>query len=389
MAEPAAPTAAEIEEMVATRRDLHAHPELRYAEHRTAARVAERLRALGLAPRTGVGGTGVTALIEGRAPGPCVLLRADMDALPLTEQNAVPYASRTPGVMHACGHDAHTAVLLGVAGVLAGRARPARGRVLLVFQPAEEGGNGALAMIRDGLLEDPPVEAAFGLHVWNHLDAGKVAVVDGPFMAAVDEFVITVRGRGGHGAMPHETRDPVLAAAQVVCALQQIVARNVSPLEAAVVTVAAIHGGSAFNVVPDEVVLRGTARAFSDAVWRALPGRIEEVATGVAAAHGCRAEVSLERLMRPTVNDPAMAERVRAAARPVVGAQNLVVERTMGGEDFAEVLARVPGCYFFVGSRNEAKGLVHPHHSPFFDIDEDALAIGARILLGLVRGYLG
>lgn len=389
MAEPAAPTAAEIEEMVATRRDLHAHPELRYAEHRTAARVAERLRALGLAPRTGVGGTGVTALIEGRAPGPCVLLRADMDALPLTEQNAVPYASRTPGVMHACGHDAHTAVLLGVAGVLAGRARPARGRVLLVFQPAEEGGNGALAMIRDGLLEDPPVEAAFGLHVWNHLDAGKVAVVDGPFMAAVDEFVITVRGRGGHGAMPHETRDPVLAAAQVVCALQQIVARNVSPLEAAVVTVAAIHGGSAFNVVPDEVVLRGTARSFTDAVWRALPGRIEEVAAGVAAAHGCRAEVSLERLMRPTVNDPAMAERVRAAARPVVGAQNLVVERTMGGEDFAEVLARVPGCYFFVGSRNEAKGLVHPHHSPFFDIDEDALAIGARILLGLVRGYLG
>ncbi len=290
--------------------------------------------------------------------------------------------------MHACGHDGHTATLLGVAAMLRRLPPLARGAVKFMFQPAEEGGNGAVAMIEDGILERPRVDAAFGLHVWNHLEVGKVAVVDGPFMASVDEFVVTVHGTGGHGAMPQETRDPVLAAAHIVTSLQQIVARNVSPLEAAVVTVGAIHGGEAFNIVPAQVVLRGTARSFAPVVWEALPGHIERVVTGVAAAHGCRAEVELQRLMRPTVNDPQMAALVREVAAEVVGPQNIESERTMGGEDFAEVLARVPGCYFFVGSRNERKGLVHPHHSPYFDIDEAALPIGARILAGVAKRYL-
>ncbi len=382
------PSEADLTQLVATRRRLHAAPELKYEEHETATLVAERLGALGYEPKTGVGRTGVTAVCAGEAEGPCVILRADMDALPLQEQNDVPYASRHPGVMHACGHDGHTAMALAAAEILRRAAPPERGSIKLVFQPAEEGGNGAVAMMEDGLLEDPPVEAAFGLHLWNHLDVGKVAIVDGPFMASVDEFTLTVRGRGGHGAMPHETNDPVLAAAHVVTALQQIVARNVDPLESAVVTIGAIHGGEAFNIIPDEVVLRGTARSFATDVWEALPGHIERVARSTAAAHGCRAELDLKRLMRPTVNDPAMAGLVREVASEILGPEHIVTERTMGGEDFAEVLARVPGCYFFVGSRNAAKGFVHPHHSPLFDIDEDALGIGAHLLASIAHRYL-
>jgi len=382
------PTEAETDELVRTRRDLHAHPELRYEEHRTAELVAERLTGLGYRPRPGVGRTGVTALLEGATPGPCVLLRADMDALPLQERNDVPYASRHPGVMHACGHDGHTAMALGAARILRRLPAPARGSVKLMFQPAEEGGNGAVAMIEDGVLERPRVDAAFGLHLWNHLEVGKVAIVDGPFMASVDEFALRIVGTGGHGAMPHETRDPVLAAAHVVTALQQIAARNVNPLQAAVVTIGAVHGGEAFNIIPDQVELRGTARSFDEDVWAALPGHIERVATRTAEAFGCRAEMTLRRLMRPTINDPAMAELVREVAREIVGADNIVEERTMGGEDFAEVLARVPGCYFFVGSRNEATGRVHPHHSPHFDIDEAALPIGARLLASVAHHYL-
>ncbi len=382
------PTETEIEELVSTRRDIHAHPELRYEEDRTAALVSERLEGLGYEPRTGVGRTGVTALLDGEASGRCVILRADMDALPLQEQNDVPYVSQNAGIMHACGHDGHTAMALTAARMLKRAAPPARGTIKLMFQPAEEGGNGAVAMIEDGVLKDPKVDAAFGIHLWNHLEVGKVAIVDGPFMAAVDEFTVIVRGTGGHGAMPQETRDPVLAAAHIVTALQQIVARNVDPLQAAVVTIGAIHGGEAFNIIPDQVELRGTARSFDDNVWRELPGHIERVATSTAKGFGCTAEIELERLMRPTVNDPAMAELVREVAREVVGPENIVVQRTLGGEDFAEILALVPGCYFFVGSRNEQAGKVHPHHSPFFDIDEGALPIGARMLAGVAHRYL-
>ena len=237
------PTAEERDELVATRRDVHAHPELKYEETRTAALVDERLRGLGYATETGVGKTGVVTVLEGSAPGPCVLLRADMDALPLQEQNDVPYASTHAGIMHACGHDGHVAMALGAARILQRVERPARGSIKLIFQPAEEGGNGAVAMIEDGVLESPKVDAAFGIHLWNHLEVGKIAIVDGPFMASVDEFVIRVRGVGGHGAMPHEARDPVLAAAHVVTALQQIASRNVSPMGSVVVTIGAIHGG--------------------------------------------------------------------------------------------------------------------------------------------------
>ncbi len=386
--EPAFPTDDERAEMLATRRDLHAHPELAYRETRTAGVVAERLRSLGYAPRLGVGRTGVVALLEGRSPGPCVLLRADMDALPIEEANDVPYRSTEPRAMHACGHDCHVAVGLAAARVLRRLPPPDRGSVKLMFQPAEEGGNGALAMIEDGVLESPKVDAAFGLHVWNHLDVGKVAVVDGPFMAAVDRFTIRVIGRGGHGAVPHNARDPILAAAHVVTALQQVVSRNVDPLKAAVVTVGSIRGGDAFNVIPEEVRLEGTMRSFDEDVWLSLPAHLERAARRTAEAFDCRAEMEVERLQRATINDPTMAALVREVASEVVGAANVVDGRTMGGEDFSEVLLRVPGCYFFVGSRNEAQGKVHPHHSPRFDVDEAALPIALRMLVGVATRYL-
>lgn len=388
MTDPLTPTAEETEELVATRREIHRHPELKYEEQRTAGLVDQRLQSLGYATQTGLGKTGVTSLLEGAAEGPCVLLRADMDALPLQELNEVEYASQNAGVMHACGHDGHTACLLGAARVLQRIERPARGSIKLMFQPAEEGGNGALAMIEDGVLENPKVDAAFGLHLWNHLDVGKVAVVDGPFMASVDEFTIRVTGTGGHGAMPHEARDPVLAAAHIVTALQQVVARNVHPLQSAVVTVGRIQGGDAFNIIPETVELAGTMRSFDRDVWEELPEHLERTVVHTAAAFGCTVDIDLQRMMKPTVNDPEMAALVREVATEIVGAENIVDEQTMGGEDFSEVLERVPGCYFFVGSRNEEEGKVHPHHSPYFDIDERALPIGTRILTGVALRYL-
>ena len=388
MSEIPIPSAEDEAQLVETRRRLHRRPELKYEEHETAAFVAERLEALGYEPDRGVGKTGVTALLEGASPGRTVLLRADMDALPIEELNDVPYRSETPGRMHACGHDCHMAIGLGAAAMLVRLPALPRGNVKLVFQPAEEGGNGARAMIEAGVLESPKVDAAFGLHVWNHLDTGQVAVVDGPFMGAIDRFRVRIQGRGGHGAMPELCRDPIVAAAHVVTALQTVTARTVDPLEGCVVTIGAVHGGDAFNVIPDEVALEGTARCFDDALWESLPGRIEMIAKKTAEALGCEAEFEIERITRATVNDPAMAEIVREVAYEVVGRENVVELRTLTSEDFGEFLRRVPGCFFFVGSRNEAKGAVHPHHSPRFDVDEDVLPIGLRMLLGVGLRYL-
>lgn len=383
-------TDADLREMTATRRDLHAHPETAFEEVRTASLVAARLREIGLEPRTGVGRTGVTALLEGGRPGRTVLLRADMDALPIQEENEVPYRSRHDGRMHACGHDCHTAILLQLAKHLAAQRRELPGRIVLCFQPAEETGGGADAMIADGVLESPTVDAAFGLHVWQDLDLGQVLVTPGPFMAAVDEFHVTVTGRGAHAAQPHLGRDPVLAMAHVVTALQSIASRATDPLAAVVVSVTRFDAGSAFNVIPETARINGTCRSFDPAVWKALPAQFETVVRGVAEAFGCRAEVRYERHNRATVNDPAMTRVVREAAVEVVG-EDAIVDggRTMGGEDFSAFLERVPGCFVAIGSRNAAKGLTHGHHHPRFDVDEGCLEIGAEVLLRTVRRALG
>ena len=364
-------------DLVALRRDLHRHPELAYAETRTAARIADTLEAEGIAVRRGVGGTGVVATL-GDGRGPVVMLRVDMDALPIQEASDVPYRSTVPGRMHACGHDGHVAMGVGAARILARRSLP--GTVRLLFQPAEEGEGGAQAVMRDGVLDG--VSRVLGVHLWNELPVGVLGVKAGPLMAAVDRLKIVVHGVGGHGGKPHRSADPVLAAAHVVTGLQSIVSRETSPVEAAVVTIGSIHGGEAFNVIPDEVTLTGTLRTFHAGLRASLPERISRIAGGIASALQCRAEVEVRPGNPPVVNDPAVTEIARRAAARVVGADLVrAPEPTMGGEDMAVYFEKAPGCFVFVGSANPERGLDRPHHSPFFDFDESALAIGCAFLV--------
>jgi amidohydrolase len=381
----------ELETLIATRRDLHRHPELGFQEVRTAGIVAERLRAAGYEVRTGVAETGVVGVMKGGAgTGPTLLLRADMDALPILEETTHDFRSTVPGVMHACGHDAHVAIGLAVAERLARTRSEWAGTVKYVFQPAEEGGGGALRMVKEGVLEG--VDAALGLHVWLSLPSGVVGVVDGPQMAGSRDVRLTVRGRGGHGSLPHETVDAVYVASQIVVALQSVVSRNVSPLDTAVVSVGSFHAGTAPNIIAERAELSGTLRAFSVAVDDRLCRRVREVAEGIAAALGAECEVDFgEKYYPPTVNDPSLAALVRRVAAEVVGPERVRSDdavRTTGAEDFAEFAARVPGCYFFVGARDEATGAVHPHHSPHFDIAEDALPVAVEVLERAARAYL-
>jgi amidohydrolase len=379
----------DVQQLIETRRDLHAHPELAFEEIRTASIVAERLTAIGLAPRTGIGRTGVIATIEGTRPGKTVLLRADMDALPIQEENDTPYRSQTDGKMHACGHDCHTAILLGVAKQLAATTDSLAGRAKLVFQPAEEVGDGAQSMIRDGALRDPKPDAAFGLHVWQDLDLGTVGVTSGPMMAAVDSFAVTVTGVGTHAAMPQIGVDPVVCLAHMITALQTIVSREADPLQALVVSVTQLDAGSAFNIIPPAATMHGTVRVFDPTLWAEVPQRFERIVQGIAQAFRCTAEVRYDRCNGPTINDPRMAEIARTAAAEVVGANNVTADvRTMGGEDFSAFLLEVPGCFIAIGSRNSARGLVHGHHHPRFDVDEECLAIGAEVLLRTARRFL-
>ncbi len=375
--------------LVATRRDLHQHPELGFEETRTSTLAAERLRSLGYEVKSGVGKTGVVAVRAG-GDGRCVLLRADMDALPVEEANEVPYRSKHPGKMHACGHDGHVAIGLEVARRLAAvRLGGGRGgTVKLAFQPAEEVSHGAQAMIADGVLDAPKVDAAFGIHLWNDLPVGTVGVMPGAIMASVDEFEITILGRGGHAAAPHQTVDPVLIAAHVVTGLQSVVARRRNPLEEGVVSVTQVNAGHAFNVIPGRADLRGTVRTFGGRFWDDAPALIEETAQGIAGAFGARAEVRYNRLSAPLVNDEAMAALMADVAAQVVGKDNVKAGvRTMGGEDMAYFLQQVPGCFAFVGS-GPRTGKAAPHHSAGFDIDEESLVIGAELLSRVAVTYL-
>lgn len=368
-------SADETAELVRLRRDFHRHPELGYQEVRTSGIVAEHLTKLGYNVRRGVAKTGVLAA---RGEGArTLLLRADMDALPILEENDVEYRSGTDGVMHACGHDGHTAIAMVAASRFA--KGEIAGRVRFAFQPAEEGGCGADRMIEEGALDG--VDAALGLHLWSTLPVGKVAVVTGPAMASVDEFTITIRGRGCHAAMPHEGEDPIVAASRLVQDLQTIVSRRVSPLEAAVVSVTKLQSGSAYNVIPDTALVAGTIRTFSESVRAAIHERMRQMVAPIG-------EIAIERKTQVLNNDPKMSELVRGVAREIVGAENVLDEgRTMGGEDFASILAAVPGCFFFVGAA--PKPNPEPHHSPRFDVDERALPLGLDLLTRAASIYLG
>ena len=384
--------AALVPELTEWRRDFHRHPELLYACHRTAKVVASRLREFGFDEvHEGIGKTGVVGLLHG-ANGAAmsadkrVLLRADMDALPILEATGADHGSQTHGVMHACGHDGHTTLLLGAAKHLS-QTRDFDGTLVFCFQPAEEGGAGAEAMIEDGLFERFPVKGVYGLHNWPGLPIGQFAVARGPAMASADRLEIVVQGKGGHGAMPHLARDPIVAAAEIVLSLQTIVSRVIDPLEPAVLSITSIHAGEAFNVIPDKVEMRGTFRTLSDATADLIKTEIRRICDGVAAAHGMTVEVKPSRT-KPyptTVNHPRETDIAVAAMRAVVGAENVHdgIKPVMGAEDFAFMLNRVPGAYIFMGNGDSA-----PVHHPAYDFNDEALPYGVAYWSELARRAL-
>lgn len=375
--------AADTAEFVALRRRLHREPELAYEEKKTSALVAELLDGWGYEVATGIGGTGVVGTLRLGPGARTIGIRADMDGLPITEATGLAYASRTPGVMHACGHDGHTAILLA-AGKQIAATRNFSGTVRLIFQPAEENGGGARKMIEDGLFERFPVDAVFGLHNWPGVPAGEFRFIDGPAMASVDMVVITISGKGGHGARPHEAIDPVVAAASLIMALQTIVSRNIDPLQAAVVTVGAIHGGNVPNVIPESVELRLTVRAFSASVRERIKQRIAALAEAHALSFGASAKVSAPRGYPVLVNHAAENAFARGVAERRLGQGKVgTLPPITASEDFAFMLEKRPGAYLFVGNGPSAD-----LHSPHYDFNDEILPIAARYWVELVEEFL-
>ncbi len=373
------------EELIGYRRHFHAHPELSFEEHETAAFIVHELRDGGFDEiRTGMGKTGVLATLNGKRPGPVTLLRADMDALPMDETADVPYRSTRKGAMHACGHDGHVAILLSSARALSRMRDRIAGTIVFCFQPAEEGPAGNKAMIDDGALEEPHVDRCFALHLYSGLEVGKIGVRDGPFFASSDRFKLVLRGNGGHGAMPQTSVDPIVAASQLVTMFQTIASREIAPKDPVVVTVGAMHSGTTFNVIPDYAEMLGTTRAFEDAVRRSIPQRLERMTAGLAEAMRLRYEFEYVWGYPPTVNDPAMNEIVRDVAARTIGEENVVYPHdvVMWAEDMSYMIEQRPGAYFIVGVRGAQLGH-EPQHSPRYDMDERALDVGFRMMTGL------
>jgi amidohydrolase len=381
-----------VPDLVAMRRDLHEHPELAFEEVRTSAIVAQRLRALGLEVQTNIAKTGVVGLLRGDTSTPdakTLAIRADMDALPIHELNEIDYRSTIDGKMHACGHDGHTSILLTVADILSKRRAELNGNVKFVFQPAEEVIGGAAPMIVDGALEG--VDNIIGLHLISNYPLGRVGVRQGSVFASADTLEMTVHGKGGHAASPHEAVDPIVIAAYITTTLQTLISRETSPFSPAVITIASIHAGSAFNIIPEHAVIQGTMRAFSNDHREYLLRRIQEVAQGVAMAMGGSCTVNWVDGCPPCINDPAMTEVVHRAAVATVGKQAVDTSEevmTTGSDDMACFLNAVPGCYFIVGAHNEAKEAKYPHHHPRFNIDEDSLPIAVEVLTRATLDFL-
>ncbi len=375
-----------LPEITAWRRDFHENPELLYEVHRTAGKVADLLRSFGVDEITeGVGGTGVVGVIKGRSDGSgrVIGLRADMDALPIREQTGAEYASKTPGVMHACGHDGHTAMLLGAAKYLA-ETRNFDGTAVVIFQPAEEGGAGGLAMIKDGLVDRWGIQEFYGMHNMPGYPTGSFAIREGAMMAAADQFDIIVTGKGGHAAKPHDTIDPVLVSAQIIVALQSIVSRNLDPLKSGVVSACVVETDStAHNVIPQVVKLKGTARSLAPEVRDQLEDGIKRIATNVAAAFGAKAEVQYDRGYPVTMNHPAETGYAADVARAIAGAVTTDMEPMMGGEDFSYMLLERPGAYIFVGNGDTAMV-----HHPAYDFDDNAIPAGSSWYAGMVEARM-
>lgn len=373
------------EQMIAWRRDFHRHPEVGLDLPRSETIIAETLRELGYAVETRIAQSGVVGVLE-NGDGPVVMVRADMDALPIQEENDVPYASETPGKMHACGHDAHMAIGLGVATLMAETRDAWQGTLKMVFQPGEEGDNGAHIMLKEGVLENPRPDYVLALHVWNPMRVGTVAVTPGPVMAAAEAWEAIIRGKGGHAAVPEDTVDPIVAAALTLTALQTIVSRNVGAEDTAVVTVGQLTAGDTFNVIPDFARLKGTVRTFDPDVREVALRRLHEVIEGTAKMMGAEAEVILHPVAPAVINHEAVTAVVQDAVRDVLGEEGLDVGMcTMGSEDAAFFLQEIPGCFFFVGSTPVEAEIHVPHHNPKFDIDEEVLPLGASVMVAALR----
>ena len=369
------------EELIALRRDFHRHPELGFAEHRTAEVVEAYLKALGL-PTRRYAGTGVVALLEGGRPGPVLMLRADMDALPVDEANEVDYKSQHPGVMHACGHDAHMAMLLIAAKILSQHRSRIAGTVKFVFQPNEEIA-GALRMIDEGVLEDPKVDAVMGIHVWTPVASGTIGITAGPVMGGLDVFKMTIFGKGGHTGVPEDAIDPVIAAANLIQTVQIVQTREISDLRSTIIMFGRICGGTKSNIVPDQVELEGSIRF----LYKAGPHspeqpteRFRRIAEAVCRTHRCTCQIDIIHENIPLINDPCMVALARQTALAVFGEEKALVDNvTIASEDFSEFSERVPGVFMFLGAGNEAKGTTLSHHNPRFDIDEDVLTNGVAM----------
>ena len=378
-------------ELVAWRRAIHQRPELGFQEKITADFITQKLAQWQIEHQTGIAKTGIVATVKGDRPGKVLAIRADMDALPIQEENEVDYRSLHDGKMHACGHDGHVAIALGTIYYLAQHRQNLAGTVKFIFQPAEEGPGGAKPMIEAGVLKNPDVDAIIGLHLWNNLSLGTIGVRSGALMAAVECFRCKIFGKGGHGAMPDQTQDAVVIGSQVVNALQTIVARNVNPLDAAVVTVGEFHAGTALNIIADTAQMSGTVRYFNPKLESFIGERIEDIIAGVCQSHGAKYELDYWQLYPPVINDSRITELVRSVAIEVVETPIGVVPecQTMGGEDMSFFLNEVPGCYFFLGAANPEKGLAYPHHHPRFNFDETALSMGVEIFVRCVEQFNG
>ncbi|QGQ96961.1 amidohydrolase [Paenibacillus psychroresistens] len=374
-------------QMIQWRRYLHQHPELSYQESQTAAFVAGHLQQLGLQVQADVGGHGVIGLLVGDLPGPTVALRADMDALPIQDEKTNEYASQVPGVMHACGHDAHTSTLLGLAYIFSEMRSTLAGSIKFIFQPAEEvSPGGALPLIQNGVLDD--VDVIFGVHLWTPFPVGKVYSKAGPFMAAADEFSVEIQGKGGHGGLPHETIDSVMIGAQLVTSLQTIVSRNVNPTEPAVVSVGSIHAGKSFNVIAERCSLLGTVRTFNSEVRDQIQKRMKDMSHSICEAYGASCEFDYKVGYPPVSNHAKEAERFFKVGKEIFGSEaTLESPLIMAGEDFAYYLQKVPGIFMFVGAGNADKGVWAPHHHPSFDIDEESMRNAALLLAGMALDY--
>ena len=376
--------------LVEIRRTIHMNPELGFEEVETSRLVSEWLERFGLQVKRGWAKTGVVGLLQGEKGGKTVAIRADMDALPMEEANQVPYASKVKGKMHACGHDAHVTILLGVAKFFSSLREQVKGNIKWIFQPAEEGQGGGRVMVEEGVLENPKVDAIFGAHILPLLPMGKVGIFEREGLASADRFTIKIIGQGGHGAFPHLCKDPILAAGQVITQIHSIVSRNVNPLDNAVVSIGKVSGGTAFNIIPDEVQLLGTARSLNPQVREELKSRIEQVVQGVVRSFGMDYRFDYEYGYPVLINDPEMSKLVASACAQGIGKENVVVIKpSMGGEDFAYYLEKRPGSFFNLGSRNEEKGIVQPYHNSLFDIDEDVLPFGVEMFVRIIDRYLG